>query len=131
METYIETLEKQCQTLEFIRLELEKNKTIETIKHEHPRIETFLNDHPKTKQKLSESNPYGVVAKLIEYNNTFINIYLQSSGSHKEKKYSADKKIGQSLACTYLYPTLNKKPTLQDFKRANRLLEKKIKEQDE
>jgi anaerobic glycerol-3-phosphate dehydrogenase len=130
MDLYIESLQEQYANLDLIREELKKGKSLETIEEELQAIQTFLHNHPKTREKLSNSDPLKSIDTLMQFNQQYRQIYQSSQGSHTNKKYSANKNIGQSLAAEYLYPTLEHKPTLKDFKRANRLLEKKL-EQNE
>ena len=64
------------------------------------------------------------IDKLIELKKRFLYEYTNKSGSHKEKKFHADKNIGQEIARLYYYPQINKKPTYKDLKRANEQLKK-------
>ena len=63
---------------------------------------------------------------LIKLKKRYINIYTEKAGSHKEKKFYADKNIGQELAMLYFYPSINQKPTFKQLRQANEKLKKKL-----
>lgn len=64
--------------------------------------------------------------KLIELKKRYISVYIEKAGDHKEKKFYADKNIGQELALLYFYPSINKTPTFKQLRKANEQLKKTL-----
>lgn len=110
----------------FINCEKENIRMLEKIKGgeitNDEECKAFIERCPRLYSSISS----GMVDidKLIELKKRFLYEYTNKSGSHKEKKFHADKNIGQEIARLYYYPQINKKPTYKDIKRANEQLKK-------
>ncbi len=110
----------------FINCEKENIRMLEKIKggdnDNDEECKAFIERCPRLYSSISS----GMVDidKLIELKKRFLYEYTNKNGSHKEKKFHADKNIGQEIARLYYYPQINKKPTYKDIKRANEQLKK-------
>lgn len=71
---------------------------------------------------------YFSLEELKQYNASYERIYKKTRGKHMQRRMQADIAVGKEIAERHYYPTLEQKPTEEDYKQALKKIKKKYKE---
>lgn len=103
------TMEQQNEFIETMKLQLSEFEKIDEFYKNNINItrKKFKKIFPEMMQKypkLCEGILSGIIKpkQLILNKRTWLDIYMQTDGTHREKKFQADKNIGTKLAKQYL-----------------------------
>lgn len=116
LESLSTQIDEMCAVRDF--LDTGGNKT--DIETQFPK---FVETYPKLYSGIINDSIN--LKQLIDYKIEWKELYIETEGTHDDKKYEADKRIGMHLAKIFLFPNKGT-PSYSQLKQANSALKSKL-----